>query len=239
MSRRRNGMEIERKYLIKKLPEDLAQYPHMEMEQAYLCTEPVVRVRKEGEDYVLTYKSKGLMVREEYNLPLTKESYEHLLEKADGTVITKTRYRIPEKNGLTIELDVFHGRYGGLLLAEVEFATEEEANSYCPPDWFGEDVTMSSAYHKQHAESEKIKNRTKKRLFCDAFKGIPQFSQNSLFFTRATGQSLCFYKNVSTVAIRQVSRKSNRSSPELPEHLQYQKVYSEKLMFFHLVPQYC
>ena len=96
-------MEIERKYLIKKLPEDLAQYPHMEMEQAYLCTEPVVRVRKEGEDYVLTYKSKGLMVREEYNLPLTKESYEHLLEKADGTVITKTRYRIPEKNGLTIE----------------------------------------------------------------------------------------------------------------------------------------
>ena len=51
-------MEIERKYLIKKLPEDLAQYPHMEMEQAYLCTEPVVRVRKEGEDYVLTYKSK-------------------------------------------------------------------------------------------------------------------------------------------------------------------------------------
>ena len=82
-------MEIERKYLIKKLPEDLAQYPHMEMEQAYLCTEPVVRVRKEGEDYVLTYKSKGLMVREEYNLPLTKESYEHLLEKADGTVITK------------------------------------------------------------------------------------------------------------------------------------------------------
>lgn len=79
---------------------------------------------KEGEDYVLTYKSKGLMVREEYNLPLTKESYEHLLEKADGTVITKTRYRIPEKNGLTIELDVFHGRYEGMLLAEVEFVTE-------------------------------------------------------------------------------------------------------------------
>ena len=135
-------MEIERKYLIKKLPEDLAQYPHMEMEQAYLCTEPVVRVRKEGADYVLTYKSKGLMVREEYNLQLTKESYEHLLGKADGTVIT-------------IELDVFHGRYEGLLLAEVEFATEEEANSYCPPDWFGEDVTMSSAYHNSTLSQKK------------------------------------------------------------------------------------
>ena len=110
---------------------------------------------EEGEDYVLTYKSKGLMVREEYNLPLTKESYEHLLEKADGTVITKTRYRIPEKNGLTIELDVFHGRYGGLFLAEVEFATEEEANSYCPPEWFGEDVTMSSAYHNSTLSQKK------------------------------------------------------------------------------------
>ena len=74
-------MEIERKYLIKKLPEDLAQYPHMEMEQAYLCTEPVVRVRKEGADYVLTYKSKGLMVREEYNLQLTKESMNICWEK--------------------------------------------------------------------------------------------------------------------------------------------------------------
>lgn len=123
-------MEIERKYLIKKLPEDLAQYPHMEMEQAYLCTEPVVRVRKEGEDYVLTYKSKGLMVREEYNLPLTKESYEHLLEKADGTVITKTRYRIPEKNGLTIELDVFP--FGAsILLICVRLRFVASASSAC------------------------------------------------------------------------------------------------------------
>lgn len=144
---RENAMEIERKYLVKEIPKDLEQYPKLEMEQAYLCTEPVVRVRREGEEYVLTYKSKGLMVREEYNLPLTKESYEHLLGKADGTVITKTRYRIPEKEGLTIELDRFHGKYEGLLLAEVEFPTEEMANQYCPPEWFGEDVTMSKEYH--------------------------------------------------------------------------------------------
>ena len=68
-------MEIERKYLIKKLPEDLAQYPHMEMEQAYLCTEPVVRVRKEGEDYVLTYKSKGLMAVSYTHLTLPTTPY--------------------------------------------------------------------------------------------------------------------------------------------------------------------
>ena len=52
-------MEIERKYHDQKNCRKIwQQYPHMEMEQAYLCTEPVVRVRKEGADYVLTYKSK-------------------------------------------------------------------------------------------------------------------------------------------------------------------------------------
>ena len=140
-------MEIERKYLIKKLPEDLAQYPHMEMEQAYLCTEPVVRVRKEGEDYVLTYKSKGLMVREEYNLPLNEEAYRHLVQKADGIIISKKRYLIPLTDRLTIELDIFEGDLAPLKLAEVEFETKEEAESFLPPKWFGKDVTFSSDYH--------------------------------------------------------------------------------------------
>ena len=142
-------MEIERKYLVEKenLPENLEQFPSREIEQGYLCTSPVVRIRRQNEKYFLTYKSKGLMSREEYNLPLTKEAYEHLKPKADGIVICKTRYLIPEKNDLTIELDVFHADYEGLLLAEVEFSSEEEANAYEAPEWFGEDVTFSSKYH--------------------------------------------------------------------------------------------
>ncbi len=140
-------VEIERKFLVKNLPENLEEYPHKEFEQGYLCTSPVVRVRREGEAYVLTYKGAGLMMRREENLPLNKEAYEHLIAKADGIVITKTRYVIPEKDGLKIELDVFHGVYEGLVLAEVEFASEEEANAYQPPAWFGEDVTRSAKYH--------------------------------------------------------------------------------------------
>lgn len=42
---------------------------------------------------------------------------------------------------------MFHQEYEGLLLAEVEFSSQEEAESYCPPDWFGEDVTFSVRYH--------------------------------------------------------------------------------------------
>ena len=142
-------MEIERKFLIEKakLPENLEEFARHEIEQGYLCTEPVVRIRREDESYYLTYKSKGLLAREEYNLPLNREAYLHLKPKADGIVIVKTRYRIPERDGLTIELDVFHGDYEGLLLAEVEFPSEEAANAYEPPAWFGEDVTYSSRYH--------------------------------------------------------------------------------------------
>ena len=140
-------MEIERKYLITHIPFDIAGYPFHQIEQAYLSTAPVVRVRQEDDTYYLTYKSKGLMAREEYNLPLTKESYEHLKSKADGIVISKVRYVIPEKDGLSIELDVFKAPYEGLLLAEVEFPTEEAAHAYQPPKWFGEDVTYSTEYH--------------------------------------------------------------------------------------------
>lgn len=97
-------MEIERKFLIKKLPDNLTSYKARKIEQAYLCTDPVVRVRRDNDDYYLTYKSKGMIVREEYNLPLTKEAYGHLLAKADGNIITKTRYEIPEKIILPLNL---------------------------------------------------------------------------------------------------------------------------------------
>ena len=112
-----------------------------------MCTEPVVRIRRQDEDYILTYKSTGMMAREEYNLPLTKEAYEHLKEKADGIVLSKTRYLLPLPDGLTIELDVFDGTYEGLWLAEVEFESIEQAESFVPPVWFGEDVTYSGKYH--------------------------------------------------------------------------------------------
>lgn len=140
-------MEIERKYLIKSIPFNPDNYRSRKIEQAYLSTDPVVRVRRDNDEYYLTYKSKGFIVREEYNLPLTRESYEHLLKKADGNIITKTRYEIPEKDNLTIELDIFEGKFKGLILAEVEFKSEADANSYIPPEWFLEDVSNDSTYH--------------------------------------------------------------------------------------------
>lgn len=140
-------MEIERKYLIKFLPEHLEEYPVRVIEQGYLCTSPVVRIRRDNDRYELTYKSKGLMSREEYNLPLDKASYEHLKSKIDGRLIAKKRYMIPLTDTLTIELDIFEDDLAPLILAEVEFPDEESALSFTPPDWFGEDVTFSGKYH--------------------------------------------------------------------------------------------
>ena len=143
-------MEIERKFLVRELPADLESFPHLLIEQAYLCVAPVIRIRRQGSEYILTYKGSGMMSREEYNLPLTEEAYLHLLPKADGNIITKMRYRIPlgeGYHGLTAELDVFEGKFSGMILAEVEFPDEETARSFTPPSWFGEDVTFSEKYH--------------------------------------------------------------------------------------------
>lgn len=140
-------MEIERKFLVQSLPDNLNDYPYHQIDQGYLCTDPVVRIRKQDEEYYLTYKSRGLMVREEYNLPLTRDAYEHLLSKIDSILISKKRYLIPLDSELTIELDIFEGELAPLILAEVEFHTEEDANAFTPPEWFGEDVTYSTDYH--------------------------------------------------------------------------------------------
>ena len=141
-------MEIERKFTVKDLPE-LSGYAYHIMEQGYLNTDPVVRVRKEDDMYYLTYKGKGLLSREEYNLPLNEEAYYHLVEKSDGIIIRKKRYLIPYEKYM-IELDVFEEPYENLVIAEVEFDSEEEAVNFQPPAWFDEDVTMDRRYHNSN-----------------------------------------------------------------------------------------
>lgn len=151
-------MEIERKFRVRKVPENLEQYERKQLEQGYLCINPVVRVRKtvkEGETtYLLCYKSKiGLelnadakaRVHVEEELPLLKESYDLLFSKIEGRPIRKKRYLIPYRD-YVIELDVFEGELSGLVFAEVEFPDEEETASFVIPDWFAEDVTFDERF---------------------------------------------------------------------------------------------
>ncbi len=163
-------MEIERKFTLKQLPANLDSYPCHHIEQAYLCTSPVVRIRKQDDQYLLTYKGSGMMTREEYNLPLTEEAYYHLRKKADGNIISKRRYKIPLNNpnlkagaqappddySLTIELDIFDAPFAPLVIAEVEFGSKKAAESFLPPDWFQEDVTYRKEYHNSYLSMMKF-----------------------------------------------------------------------------------
>ena len=148
-------LEIERKFTVSKLPADLETYPFHIIEQAYLNTAPVIRVRRQDDSFYMTYKGSGMLAREEYNLPLDQASYEHLRAKADGNIISKKRYLIPLPP-YTIELDIFAAPFSGLIMAEVEFDSEEEANAFLPPEWFDKDVTFDPAYHNSNMSRRKF-----------------------------------------------------------------------------------
>ncbi|MFV0502697.1 MAG: adenylate cyclase [Lachnospirales bacterium] len=140
-------MEIEKKYLVKKLPVNLNSYKFIDMEQSYLSFEPVLRIRKENEKYYLTCKGEGLLSRDEFNLEITKEVYLSLIKDAQGNKIKKIRHLIPE-NKYTYELDIYEEikNHKNLVTVEVEFKTREESECFIPPDWFGEDITFKNEY---------------------------------------------------------------------------------------------
>ena len=184
------GIEIERKFTVKELPKDLDRYPYHVIEQGYLNVHPAVRVRREDDTYYMTYKGSSMenedpsqdgqsrpIGKVEYNMPLDKESYDHLVLKADGNMIRKKRYLIPlnsdgfdeaffagepsikkavEEGKIKIELDIFDAPFEGTILAEVEFPSEEAARAYKPAEWFFEDVTGDVKYSNSHMSSVKL-----------------------------------------------------------------------------------
>lgn len=146
-------MEIERKFAVVKIPNDLDKYEKKEIEQGYLCIKPTVRIRKSNDEYTLNYKWKQKGLEEkiaiqniEYTMPLTQENYEILLKKIENNLIIKDRYKIPVKDGLTVELDVFHGHLEGLVFAEVEFPDIESAENFDKPDWLGKDLCFDKRF---------------------------------------------------------------------------------------------
>lgn len=142
----KNNFEIEKKFLLKNLPNDLETYPKKEFSQGYISRKPTIRIRKEDDKYFLTLKGSGSIKRIEYNLEITKKEYKNLLEKVDGNIVNKTRYFIPIQNNLVAELDVYHDNLVGLYTVEVEFDTEKRCNDFVKPSWFSDDVSEDRKY---------------------------------------------------------------------------------------------
>ncbi len=138
-------MEIERKFLVKEIP-SLAGMRAIEMEQYYLSTDPVIRIRRADDRRIFTYKSGHGLVRREEEFDIPKEDYDKLLQKKIGHGVYKTRYIIPLPEDLRAELDVYKGRLSDLTVVEVEFHSEEDAKRFIPPEWFGQEVTEDLRY---------------------------------------------------------------------------------------------
>lgn len=138
-------MEIERKFLVDSLP-SLEDCHSEKIIQAYISTDPVIRIRQMGIQYFLTVKSHGHIMREEFEIPITKEQFHSLWEKIEVSPIEKMRYFIPLDQDLTAELDLYEGHLEGLSTVEVEFSSLDAADDFTPPSWFGNDISLDNRY---------------------------------------------------------------------------------------------
>jgi adenylate cyclase len=140
------GVEVERKFLVAD-PAELDPASGAEIEQGYLATgsDGEVRLRRKGGRHLLTAKRGSGLAREEAEIEIDGERFEELWPLTEGRRLHKRRHVLPQGE-LEIEVDVYAGDLDGLVVAEIEFGSEEEARAFVPPDWLGEDVTGDPRY---------------------------------------------------------------------------------------------
>lgn len=151
-------MEIERKFLVKQLPEDLDKCDKAEIEQCYLDfgdgDEPEKRIRSltrcDETIYFYTEKSAGDLYREEEEFEIPSYSFDNLKELTVSETVKKTRHYLPLGDSLTAELDIYKGAHEGLITVEVEFQSLEASEAFSPPHWFGEEITGNAKYKNKN-----------------------------------------------------------------------------------------
>ncbi len=151
-----NNREIERKFLLKRLPEKLNRLRRYIIAQGYLATDPAgrqVRLRKKGKTASLTFKVGRGAHREEREIKLSPKQFAALWPATAGRRLSKLRYEIPWKD-LLIEIDIYRGRHAGLVVAEVEFPDRATCRKFQPPPWFGREVTGEKRYSNVRLANE-------------------------------------------------------------------------------------
>jgi CYTH domain-containing protein len=146
------GTEIERKFLIAeadRVPQpDRAPAP-VRMRQGYLADEGdvSVRLRITADDATVTIKGGAGLRRTEVELPLPRRDAEALWLLTEGRRLEKVRHRVPTRpGGPTADVDMYEGGLAGLVTAEVEFESEDDAAAFVPPEWFDRELTGDGAW---------------------------------------------------------------------------------------------
>ena len=147
-----SGLEIERKFLVKKGDaHKSAAFSSSHIQQGYIPAEgATVRVRTRDDKAYLTIKGKsvnGGMTRYEFEKEITMDEAQHLLQLCQGGVIDKRRYLVKSGNHI-FEVDEFYGDNEGLVMAEVELESETEA--YEKPDFIDREVTGDKRFYNSH-----------------------------------------------------------------------------------------
>lgn len=139
-------IELEKTYLIKKIPTTLAGCDYFEMVDIYIPISeehPVLRIRKKGDRYEITKKQTiagDYSKQTEETIPLTEAEYLSF-DSVHGKKISKRRYLYPFGNRVA-EIDVFKDDLAGLVVVDFEFTTEEEMKNFEMPDFCLADVTQ-------------------------------------------------------------------------------------------------
>jgi adenylate cyclase len=142
------GTEIERKFLVKGKFKHLA-LKKKHIRQAYLSTDPdrIVRLRISEAEAFLTIKSRltgTSVISEEWETPIPLSDASEIMKICLPGEIDKTRYYVPVEKHI-FEIDVFHGKNDGLIIAEIELSSEREI--FDKPEWLGEEVTGNPSYY--------------------------------------------------------------------------------------------
>lgn len=142
-------IENERAWLVKEVPES-APDSSKEIAQHYISEgKDPLRLRRaawaDGNGYLeltkkITIDDRDLSRKEEINIPLTDNEYAALLTLSKrGLEKTRRAYKLTD--GLTAELDEFHGPLEGFTKVEVEFPNDAVRQAFSPPAWFGREIT--------------------------------------------------------------------------------------------------
>lgn len=144
--------EIERKFLVHELPPNLHKYASKKITQGYLAiTEDgaEIRLRKWENAHFQTFKSGQGLTRHEVETELTKNQFDMFWPLTEGKRVEKRRYDIPYGDWI-IELDIYEGSLEGLVTAEVEVKSQEDAEAFTPPEWMDQEVTQDDRYKNKN-----------------------------------------------------------------------------------------
>jgi len=141
-------IEIEKKFLVKELPDHFAELSHVNIVQGYLAFDErgvEVRLRKVGEVRLLALKIQQGDTRVEREIELSDDQFNELWPATKGRRLHKLRYCMPH-DGLTVEIDVYKGHASGITVAEIEFPDRVSRAAFQKPDWLGDDVSGVQQY---------------------------------------------------------------------------------------------